>query len=197
MSKLKKVVSPENLNKTELQRASSLVQVYSQRLGLISAKLSDKDTFMLNGVVRAIQTHETYRAKMLANELSEIRKMNKMVSQARVAFEQISLRLETVRDLGDLAVTLSPAVSAIKGVRSNLTSVIPEAESEIGEISDLLSSLVSETGQLGSTNPISFEPTSSDVENILAEASYALMQTMKEGFPDVPETDTNPEFETA
>src|SRR5487761_123710 len=196
-SRIKKMARPESLNKTELQRATSLIQACSQLLRQISATLDAKDTAMMNDVVRAIQTHEAHRAKMLANELSEIRKMNKMVSNARLAFEQISLRLETVRDLGDIAVTLSPAVSAIKGVQPNLFTVIPEAEGEIGEISDLLSSLTSETGQLGSTDQIGFEPTSSDAENILAEASYALMQTMKEKFPDVPETDLAPEYETA
>lgn len=196
-NRIKRVVKPEDLSKSDLQRSSSLVQAYSQRLGQISKKLAEKDTLMLNSVVRAIQAHEAHRAKMLANELSEIRKMNKMVSQARLAFEQISLRLETVRDLGDLAVTLSPAVSAIKGVQLNLSTVIPEAEGEIGEISDLLSTLMSESGQLGSPNQIGFEPTSSDAENILAEASFALMQTMKEKFPDVPETDTAAEYETA
>lgn len=134
---------------------------------------------------------------MLANELSEIRKMNKMVTQARLAFEQIGLRLETVKDLGDLAVTLSPAVSAIKGVQANLSSVIPEAEGEIGEISSLLANLLSESGSLSSPNQINFEPTSSDAENILAEASYAVMQTMKEKFPDVPETEPTQEYETA
>lgn len=196
-SRVKRVVKPEKVSRTDLQRASTLIQSYSMKLGQISKKLTDKDSTMLNDVVRAIQTHEPHRARMLAGELSELRKMNKMVSQSRLAFEQISLRLETVKDLGDLAVTLSPAVNAIKGVQSNLSSVIPEAEGEIGEISTLLSSLFIETGQIGMPEPLSFEPTSSDAENILAEASYALMQTMKDKFPDVPEENPETEFETA
>ncbi len=196
-NKIRNVVKPERVSKMDLQRASSQIQGYSQRLGQISSKLTQKDTLLLNGVVHSIQSHESHRARMLANELSEIRKMNKMVTQARLAFEQIGLRLETVKDLGDLAVTLSPAVSAIKGVQANLSSVIPEAEGEIGEISSLLANLLSESGSLSSPNQINFEPTSSDAENILAEASYAVMQTMKEKFPDVPETEPTQEYETA
>ncbi len=196
-NKIRKVVKQERITKMDLQRASSQIQGFTQRLGQISSKLTQKDTLLLNGVVHAIPSHESHRARMIANELSEIRKMNKMVTQARLAFEQISLRLETVRDLGDLAVTLAPAVSAIRGVQSNLSSVIPEAEGEVGEISSLLASLLSDTGSLGSPNQISFEPTSSDAENILAEASYALMQTMKDKFPDVPETEPIQEYETA
>jgi division protein CdvB (Snf7/Vps24/ESCRT-III family) len=196
-NKIKKIVKPERVTRLDLQKASSQIQGYTQKLAQISTKLSDKDSVLLNGVVHAIQSHESHRARMLANELSEIRKMNKMVTHARLAFEQISLRLETVKDLGDLAVTLSPAISAIRGVESNLSSVIPEAEGEIGEISNLLASLLSETGSLGAPEQIEFEPTSSDAENILAEASLAVMQTMKDKFPDVPEADPTEEYEAA
>ena len=62
-----------------------------------------------------MQNHDSQYAKVLSNELSQIRKMNKMVSSAKLAMEQIQLRLNTITELGDVVITLSPAMSVIKG----------------------------------------------------------------------------------
>ena len=67
--------------------------------------------------------------KVLSNELSQIRKMSKMVDSAKLAFEQIQLRLNTVTELGDVVVTLNPAMSVIKGIQGGLSSMMPQAES--------------------------------------------------------------------
>ena len=83
---------------------------------------------------------------MLANELSEIRKMGLVLTQAKLAMEQLVLRLSTVTELGDLAVTLTPALNVIKGVRPGLVSLVPDAEREIGEVSGLLSGILVEAG---------------------------------------------------
>ena len=90
---------------------------------------------------------------MLANELSEIRKMGLVLTQAKLALEQLVLRLSTVTELGDLAVTLAPALNVIRGVRPGLVSLVPDAEREIGEISGLLSGILLEAGQIGPNQP--------------------------------------------
>ena len=46
-----------------------------------------------------MQKNDDTRASMLANELSEVRKMNNVVTQAKLALEQLNLRLSTVQEL--------------------------------------------------------------------------------------------------
>jgi division protein CdvB (Snf7/Vps24/ESCRT-III family) len=70
--------------------------------------------------------------------------MNKIVSSARLAIEQIQLRLKTVTELGDVVVTLSPAMSVIKGIRGGLSSMLPEADQSFSQISDMLASIMAE-----------------------------------------------------
>ncbi|GIT56345.1 MAG: hypothetical protein Ct9H300mP17_15040 [Candidatus Nitrosopelagicus sp.] len=72
---------------------------------------------------------------MYATELAEIRKNNKTVSNAKLSMEQVQIRLNTVSELGDVVVTLSPCMSLIKGLNTSLGGMMPEvAESMQGPI---------------------------------------------------------------
>ena len=180
------VISPGSL-KPRLEQAARHIQVQISKLDATSAKLRERDASIFKKVVASIQKHDTQHANILANELSEVRKMNKMVTQAKLALEQITLRLNTVQELGDIVVTLSPAMGVIRNVRSGLVSVIPEAENEIGEISGLLSSILVDAGQLGS-GVINFESANEEADKILAEAGAVAEQRMHDKFPDLPES---------
>jgi division protein CdvB (Snf7/Vps24/ESCRT-III family) len=78
-------------------------------------------------------------------------------------------------------------MSVIRGVKQGLVGVLPEAESEIGEISGLLSSILVDAGTVGGYS-LNFEAANEDAERILAEASAVAEQRMKEKFPEIPST---------
>ena len=99
--------------------------------------------------------------------------------------EQITLRLNTITELGDIVVTLTPAMSVIRSVRQGLVSVLPEAEGEIGEISGLLSSILVDAGTVGGYS-LNFEAANEDAEKVLAEAAAVAESRMKEKFPEIP-----------
>lgn len=113
--------------------------------------------------------------------------MNKMVTQAKLALEQIVLRLNTITELGDIVVTLTPAMAVIRNVKQGLVGVLPEAENEIGEISGLLSGILIDAGTVGGYT-LNFEAANEDAEKVLAEASAVAEQRMKEKFPEIPVT---------
>ena len=174
--------------KPRLELAVRQIQTQVSRLDSASSKLKDRDQSIFTRVVASIQKHDMAHASVFANELAEIRKMNKMVTSAKLALEQIVMRLSTVQELGDIVVTLTPAMSVIKSVKAGLTSVLPEAEGEIGEISGLLSSILVDAGQLGGST-LNFEAANEEAEKVLAEASAVAEQRMKEKFPDLPATE--------
>lgn len=171
--------------KPRLDLAVRQIQVQTAKLDSTSTKLRERDTQIFNKVVSSIQKHDTQHASVFANELAEIRKMNKMVTQAKLALEQIVLRLNTITELGDIVVTLTPAMSVIRSVKQGLVGVLPEAESEIGEISGLLSSILVDAGSVGGYS-LNFEAANEDAERILAEASAVAETRMKERFPEIP-----------
>jgi len=173
--------------KPRLDLAIRQIQVQIAKLEAASTKLREKDNAIFNRVVGSLQKHDTPHASVYANELAEIRKMNKMVTQAKLALEQIVLRLNTITELGDIVVTLTPAMAVIRNVKQGLVGVLPEAENEIGEISGLLSSILVDAGTVGGYS-LNFEAANEDAERILAEASAVAEQRMKEKFPEIPAT---------
>ena len=52
------------------------------------------------------------------------------------------LRLNTMTELGDVVVTLNPAMNAIKGIQGGLSSMMPQADQSFGQISDLLGNIM-------------------------------------------------------
>ncbi|MCJ7637722.1 MAG: Snf7 family protein [Nitrososphaeraceae archaeon] len=176
--------------KPRLEQATHQIQSQVGKLETTIARMKEKDSSLFNKVVIALQKHDMQAASVLSNELAEVRKMAKMVSQSKAALEQINLRLSTVQELGDIAVTLSPAMGIIKSVRSGLAGFMPEAEHEIGEISGLLSSILVDAGQLGSLT-VNFEAANEDAEKILTEASAVAEQRLKDKFPDLPVSSTS------
>jgi len=173
--------------KPRLDLAIRQIQVQVAKLDSTSTKLRERDNSIFGKVVASLQKHDTQHASVFANELAEIRKMNKMVTQAKLALEQIVLRLNTITELGDIVVTLTPAMAVIRNVKQGLVGVLPEAESEIGEISGLLSSILVDAGTVGGYS-LNFEAANEDAERILAEASAVAESRMKEKFPEIPTT---------
>jgi len=171
--------------KPRLDMAVRQIQVQVAKLDGTCAKLRERDSSIFNKVVIAMQKHDSQHAAVYANELAEVRKMSRMVTQAKLALEQITLRLNTVTELGDIVVTLTPAMAVIRSVRQGLVSVLPEAEGEIGEISGLLSSVLVDAGTVGGYS-LNFEAANEDAEKVLAEAAAVAESRMKEKFPEIP-----------
>ncbi|MER3601557.1 MAG: hypothetical protein C4339_02445 [Nitrososphaerota archaeon] len=184
-TKIREAVRSPGPLKPRLEQAVRQIQVQVQKLDAMAVKLKDKDSAIFNKVISALQKHDTQQATVYANELAEVRKIARLVTQARLALEQISLRLSTVQELGEIVVTLAPAMGVIRGIKAGLSSILPEADREIGEISSMLSSILVEAGQLTGTT-LNFGAANEDAERILAEASAVAEQRMKEKFPELP-----------
>lgn len=184
-NKVKSAVKPEGPIKPRLEHAVRSIQLQISKLDSATTKLRDRDNSIFTSVVGSIQKHDQPHATIFANELSEVRKMNRMVTQAKLALEQIVMRLNTVQDLGDIVVTLAPAMSVMRNVKSGLTGVMPQAEQEFGEVSDLLSGLLVDAGQVGNYT-VNFETANDDAEKIVAEASAVAEQRIKETLPALP-----------
>jgi division protein CdvB (Snf7/Vps24/ESCRT-III family) len=184
-SKLKEAVRPPGPLKPRLDFAVRRIELQVQKLDQATERFGARDKTIFARIVDAYTKHDTSRANVFANELAEIRKMEKLIINARLALEQIVLRLRTVSELGDVVSTLGPAVSVLRSVRTGLVSVFPEAENELGEIGNMLSGIMIEAGQSQGMT-LSFDTVNEDASKILTEASTVAEQRIKEKFPDLP-----------
>jgi division protein CdvB (Snf7/Vps24/ESCRT-III family) len=183
--KIKEAIKPAGPLKPRLESAVRSLQMQIQRLDQIHARLSDRQKVMFEKVVDAVKKHDQARASIYANEVAEIRKMVKLIMQSRLALESIAIRLGTVEDLGDIVVNLAPAIKVISTVSRSIGSVVPEAEKGMGEISQMLSTILVEAGQTGNYT-ISFETGNEDAAKIMEEAAAVAEARLKQEFPDLP-----------
>ena len=184
-TKIKKAVRPPGSLKSRLNSAIKRVELQIQRLEKATNRFSKRDKSLFAGIVKAYSKREILRANVFANELAEIRKMEKMTIQARLALEQIVLRLTTVSEVGDVVSMLAPTVSVLGNVRRGLVGVLPEAQRELGQIGDLLDGIIVDVGQTTGLN-INFEVASEDAKKILDEAATVAEQKIKEQLPEIP-----------
>ena len=188
--KLREVTQSQTPLKPRIEEAQRKLQIQISKLDAISSKMQEKDKVIFNRIVNAMQNHDSHYAKVLSGELSQIRRTNKMVNSAKLAFEQIQLRLNTMTELGDVVVTLSPAMSVIKGIQSGLKTMLPEADQSFGQISDLLGGIMAGSSQMASTSEalrIESSTISLDEEavDILQEVTTIVEESTRGKFPDL------------
>jgi division protein CdvB (Snf7/Vps24/ESCRT-III family) len=162
-----------------------MVQKQIQKLDKESERFNERDKSLFAKVVDSYQKHDTQRANIYANELSELRKMAKMTINAKLALDQIQMRLEATSELGDIAYTLLPVIGVVKDVRNGMASVNPQIARELGDISNILSGIVMDAGVTSGLS-LNFNQMNSDAQQILQEAAVVAERKMQDTFPELP-----------
>ncbi|WKT58882.1 Snf7 family protein [Candidatus Nitrosotenuis chungbukensis] len=183
--KLRDSVKPQGALKPRIQTAVNKLQLQISKMDSMLNKLHERDAQLFKRIVAAMQQHDTSASRVLSNELAEIRKVTKMLSNARMALEQVQLRLTTIHDLGDAMVAIGPAMSTMKGLKSSLGRFMPEADSELNAMTQTLSGLMMDS-LAGDAFNVDSDISSEETERILQEASAVAEQQIGDRFPSVP-----------
>jgi len=183
--KIKDKVRPPGSLKPRLDKANKRMQIQIQKLNKAAKHFSERDKSLFAKTVKAYSTHDLVRAKVYANELAEIRKTKKQIMNTKLALEQISLRLGTVSEFGDVVSMLSPTVSVLQNIGKGLANTLPEAGKELGQIGNLLNGIIAESNQ-GTGIGIDFEAPNDEAKNILSEAAKVAEQNIKQQLPEIP-----------
>jgi division protein CdvB (Snf7/Vps24/ESCRT-III family) len=157
------------LNKTQLQIS---------KLDAKIAKMKGREEEIFNKVIDAVKTHNTIYAKNLSNELSQLRKSQRTLNQARMALEQVSMRISTIQDLGEIMEILEPAMSPVKGLKSDFKRLMPSTDMELNYMQMLTNSILSDSMQNNEIDVIDMNIVGSsenkDMDHIMNEASAVL-----------------------
>jgi division protein CdvB (Snf7/Vps24/ESCRT-III family) len=180
-------VKPDAPLKPKIDDAQKKLQLQIIKLESISKKLKEKDEFIFKKVVEAVRSHNKAYSNAYSTELYEIRKMNKMVTGARLAMEQIQLRLNTISELGDVVVTLSPCMSIIKGLGTGLSGLMPAADSSMTDLSNILGEIMSGASVSGDNSFVT-DTSNSETNQILEEANAILEGHVRQNLPELPPT---------
>ncbi len=171
--------------KPRIQTAIQRLQKQIGKLDSMLSKLKERDEKIFQRIVIATQQHDTQSTKVLSNELVEIRKVTKILGNARMALEQIELRLTTAHDLGDTVVTIMPTIGLMKNLKSSLAKFMPGADQEINKMAEMLGGLMTESFSGDAAFGIN-ESTNSESEKILQEAAAVAESSVDGKFPNTP-----------
>jgi len=182
---IRNTIQPPPPLKPQLDFAVRKLDLQINKLDQANERFTQKDKTLFAKLVQAYTQHDTAHANIYATELAEIRKMSKLVMNAKLALDQVALRIRTVSELGDVVATLGPCIGVLRSVSAGLCGVLPEAEGELSSIGDLLSGLMFEAGT-SSGMSLNFNCVNEDAEKILAEAATVAEQRVNSNFPDLP-----------
>ncbi|MCX8203136.1 MAG: Snf7 family protein [Nitrososphaeria archaeon] len=162
------------------------LRIQSDKLSRTVARLSARARELFEQCVRAQQEGDVSRATIYANEIAQLRKMSRVVVRSQLSLEKVILRLETVKEFGDVMHVLGPATAIVKQVQSDLAGIVPEVAQNLRYVDEVLEGLIAEAGSVSGT-VVSVSISDPEAQRILQEASEVAAQRMKTAFPDVPE----------
>ena len=183
--KINDTIKPKSALKPRVQEGIKKLQLQIKKLDSMLTGLQERDAKLFQRIVTATQNHDVQTSKVLGNELAEIRKVTKILSNARIALEQIELRLSTCSDLGDTVVAMIPTMGLMKNLKTSLGKVMPGAEQEIGQMAEMLGGFMTERFSGDAAFGID-ETTNSESEKILREASAVAESSTGDMIPSVP-----------
>lgn len=184
--KIKENLRTQQPLKPRIEFAKNKIQTQNHKLNNILENLRGKEKTLFNQVVLNLQKHDAQQVKMMSNELAQIKRTTKMISQVKMSVEQIQLRLESTIDIGDVMTSIGPAVGALTKVSSGMSGVMSEVDTELVEVDRAFSDIIMNVGSIDNNASFTFDAGGEDVDRILVEASAVAEQRMNENFPDVP-----------
>ena len=185
--KIRDTVKPQGALKPRIQTAVNKLQVQTSKMDVMLTKLHQRDQQLFDRVVTATQSHDTPTSRVLSSELAEVRKVSRVLGNARNSLEQVQLRLTTIHDLGDAMIAIGPAMSTMKELKPTMSKFMPEADSELNSMTETLNGLMTDSLS-GDSFEMQDSAMNEETNAILQEAEAVAEQQTDEKFPSIPTT---------
>jgi len=173
--------------KSDIVNASLVLNNQLTRLRMLDKKFTAMNTNLRNQIAANIKSGNNDRAKAIANELANIRHVQRTTQNMSLALEVVVIRFSTINEFAIILETINPTIEMIKGIQKEISKAVPTANEVLSEMtsmtSDVLinSNIKSEAGKV----PISI-PVDTEALSILNEVEGILENEAKSKLPEVP-----------
>jgi len=159
------------------------------RLDEAIRRLKERDKELFEKVVRAQIEGDVARATIYAQEISDIRKMIKIIYTAYLAIEKVRLKLDTVQELQGVSLVLFPVMKILGDLKDQIKGVAPEVALALDSITSSVNSIAIETGAISERSVV---PAMVDeqAKQILDEAQKMAEVKVREILPELPHPPT-------
>jgi division protein CdvB (Snf7/Vps24/ESCRT-III family) len=172
--------------KPRLDAVRKKIEVLIDRLEELHGINRPRDNEILRKLMVSINENNTQHCTLLSSELARARQLSRALLLTSLALEKLISKLSSASDFGDLVIILTPSMAVVKNLRSSITPYLPEMEGDLGVISELLSGILVDAGQVGGFT-INFETANEEAVRFIWEVSRLVDEKMEEEFSKVPE----------
>ena len=180
-------VRPEARLKNKMYDAGKKMESQILRLEQTHTKLKQNYDHVFKKIVEAKLIRNESRARTYAIELQEIKKAKNKIAEAKLAMEQIKLRLSTVSELGDIVVTLSPCMSLIKGLAPSISTLMPQMHTSMEDLTNMFGDMLTDSS-LSQESMTPIHQGNTDTDAILQEAHDVIEGKTRTAMPEPPTT---------
>ena len=174
---------------TELQNdLSNAAQVISNqitKLNKLSKKFDVMDADFRKQIVRNIKVGNNVRAKALANELVNIRRIQHTTRNMGMSLEVVALRSTIISEFAMIMDTINPTIDLIKDIEKDISMVIPTACEVLNDVTVASSEILNY--KFNPDVKISM-PIDEEALKILSEVEQSVEEETKLKLPDIPDT---------
>lgn len=169
----------------EITNASAVVNTQLSKLRMLERKFSNMDDKFSIEISNLMKNGNNARAKALANELVNIRRIKNTTRNMNLTLEMLVIRFSTLKDFGMIMNTIEPTIDMIKNIQLDISAIVPTASGVLSEMSEVSSEVLNESMRIDGNYAIQTS-VDSDALDILTEVESVMEQDAKTKLPEIP-----------
>ncbi len=134
--------------KGKIVTALKEIEVQRRELENLRGRLSERRQKLFDSTVRALQEKNKSKANVFANEHAEVRKTMKVVEASELALMQVTLRLQSIMEIGDAMAHMTSAFKSLKTVSKTMEGFVPALDATSTTINNTLAETMAQMGNL-------------------------------------------------
>jgi division protein CdvB (Snf7/Vps24/ESCRT-III family) len=167
-------------------KSITTLKVQQNKLEQASFRLKERDRVLFETCMGAIKRNNREKAAICATELAEVRKIVKFLYNVQLAIERVIMRLETIRELGDIVSDLKPALRLLQNVSQELFQFLPDVSSELNSVNSTIQETLHATKISADQELIPVGKRTEGGEEILKEVTCFMQQKIADSLPEPP-----------
>ena len=169
----------------DLSNAAQVISNQITKLNKLSKKFGMMDTDFRKQIVQNIKVGNNVRARALANELVNIRRIQHTTRNMVMSLEVVALRSTIIGEFAVIMDTINPTIDLIKDIEKDISMVIPTAHEVLNDVTNASSEILNYNvnPDLKITMPID-----EDALKILSEVEHSVEEETRQKLPDIPAT---------
>jgi division protein CdvB (Snf7/Vps24/ESCRT-III family) len=179
---------------SQITTATGVVYNQLMRLKMLDKKFGAMELYYLDQITSNIKSGNNARAKIMATELSNVRRLRRTTQHTGLALEAVVIRFSTINEFAAILDTIDPTIDMIRGIHTELSKAIPAASEALSEVSTVTTDVLL-NANIKADARIS-TPVDADALSILNEIEDVLEGEAKAKLPEVP-TSIAPQKEEA